>query len=405
MIRPVALSLVLVALVPAGRAAAQLTPSTQTPATPVVPATITLTRTVLQIPSAKSPTGGETFNVEPVLSVALDAEPAAPAAFDNHGAYLPVKSGHFVAVDLDSGTIRWTHDMESRLEPAVGDGLVVVAGDELLSAFEADSGEVRWQVPVTGGFAAPPLVDTGWVIAAAADGGVFTIRASDGAVLWTRALGTPVAERPFIAGDGVYFSMSDHRVVALSLLSGEPRWEHTLPGTPGPLFVLDDRLFVGASDKFFYCLATKDGNRKWRWRTGGRPAGPAAVDEKRVYYVALDDILWALDRGNGNLKWKALLAVRPSGGPIVLGNVVVVAAVAFEVYGYRAENGVPVGKAVFKADLAGAPQVLPAASRALSSMAIVTKEGNFQLLRRLVEPPPIPLPYPLGEEIPLTALQ
>jgi outer membrane protein assembly factor BamB len=163
-------------------------------------------------------------------------------------------------------------------------------------------------------------------------------------------------------------------------------------------------LFVGAADKFFYCLNTKNGKRRWRWRTGGRPAGAAAVDEKRVYYVALDNILWALDRGNGVLKWRELLPVRPSGGPIVLGNVVVVAAVAFEVYGYLAETGAPIGKAVFHADLAGPPQVVAGLSPALASLAAVTREGNFQLLRRRIEPAPIPMPYPFGEEIPLTSI-
>jgi outer membrane protein assembly factor BamB len=390
-------------LFPADRAAAQLPPPSGT--VPVVPeAPLTLTRTVFTIGSPKSHASDESFNVEPVLDVALESAPTAAAAFDESGAYLPLKSGRFVAVDLDSGTVRWSRDLSSVNAPAVSGGLVLVAGDELLSALDAKTGEPQWSVAVPGGFSAPPLGDSGWVVAVSADGDVFTIRASDGRVLWTRSLGTPAAERPFIAADGVYFSLSDNRVVALALLTGEPRWERTLPGRPGPLLVLDDRLFVGATDKFFYCLNTRNGKRRWRWRTGGRPAGAAAVDEERVYYVALDNILWALDRGNGVLKWRDLLPVRPAGGPIVLGNVVVVAAVAFEVYGYLADTGAAIGKAVFKADLAAPPQVIAGVSPALASLAAVTKEGNFRVLRRRVEPTPIPMPYPFGEEIPLTSL-
>ncbi len=367
-----------------------------------------LTKTVLAIGDRKTernnPTGGETFNLDPVLTLSLDAPPATAAAFDTHTAYVPLRSGSLVAIDLDAGRIRWQHEMVATQPPAVGDGLLVVAGDELLSAFDTATGTVKWSVPVTGGFAAPPLLDSGWVVVAATAGDVLVIRAADGKVLWTKSLGVVAVARPFIAGDGVYLSLSDNRIVALALESGEPRWERTLPGRPGELLVLDDRLFVGADDKYFYCLNTKHGKNRWRWRTGGKPVGAAAIDEKHVYYIGLDNILWALDRNGGTLKWKAQMPVRPSGGPIVLGTVVVVAAVQEEVYGYRIATGAPLGKASYSADLAAPPQVLAGPSPVLSGIALMTREGDFQILRRRLEPAPIPMPYPLGAEIPVSAL-
>ena len=150
---------------------------------------------------------------------------------------------------------------------------------------------------------------------AATAGDVLVIRAADGKVLWTKSLGVGRGSAPFIAGDGVYLSLSDNRIVALALESGEPRWERTLPGKPGELLVLDDRLFVGADDKCFYCLNTKHGKNRWRWRTGGKPVGAAAIDEKHVYYIGLDNILWALDRNGGTLKWKAQMPGAPVGRP------------------------------------------------------------------------------------------
>ena len=367
-----------------------------------------LTKTVLAIADKRSlknnPTGGETFSLDPVLTLSLDAPPSAAAAFDTHSAYVPLRTGSLVAIDLDAGKVRWQHDMVATQPPAVGDGLLVVAGDELLSAFDTDTGAAKWSVPVTGGFAAPPLLDSGWVVAAAAAGDVLVIRAADGKILWTKALGVAAVARPFIAGDGVYLSLADNRVVALALENGDPRWERTLPGKPGELLVLDDRLFVGADDKYFYCLNTKHGKNRWRWRTGGKPVGAAAIDEQHVYYIGLDNILWALDRNGGTLKWKAQMPVRPSGGPIVLGTLVVVAAVQEEVYGYRIATGAPLGKASYSADLAAPPQVLAGPSPVLSGIALMTREGNFQILRRRLEPTPIPMPYPLGEEIPVSAL-
>jgi outer membrane protein assembly factor BamB len=375
--------------------------------TPVVtpPPFPPLTKTVLPEVPKNSPTGTETFVLEPAMSIDLDDSPSGPAGFDQRTAYIPLGSGRVVAVDLDQSTLRWSHDINTNLAPVVADGLVVVAGDEQLAAFDAATGTGRWTVPVAGGFSEPPLLDSGWVVVAAADGTILTIRAADGQVLWTKSLGAKAAARPFIAGDGVYFALEDGRIVKLALMTGEPEWEQKLAGRPGELLVLDDRMFVGSADKYFYCLNTKTGKERWRWRTGGRPVGRAAVDAKRVYYVAMDNILWALDRSSGVMKWRAELPVRASGGPIVIGTVVAVAAMSLEINGYRAQTGAAIGKAVLPAaDLAGPPQVLPDAHPLVAAVAAITREGTFTLLKRQLEPMPLPMPFPFGEEIPLTVV-
>ena len=382
-------------------ARAQLTP-TAPPATPPFPP---LTKTVFPEEPKKARTPTETFVLEPAMSIELDDTPSGPAGFDQKTAYVPLGSGRLVAIDLDQATLKWSRDIVSNMAPVVAGGLVVVAGDEQLAAFDAATGAERWAVPVSGGFSAPPLVDSGWVVVVAADGTVLTIRAADGTALWSRAVGVKAAATPFIAADGVYLSLEDGRVMKLALLTGEPQWEHKLPGRPGELLVLDDRIFVGCANKRFYCLNPKNGKERWHWRVGGRPVGRAAVDEKRVYYVALDNILWALDRGNGVMKWRAELPVRASGGPIVIGSVVAVAAMALQINGYRAQTGVAAGTAVLPAaDLAGPPQVLPDAHPLVASVAIVTREGTFTLLKRQLEPLPVPLPFPFGDEIPLSVI-
>jgi outer membrane protein assembly factor BamB len=239
----------------------------------------------------------------------------------------------------------WQHEMVATQPPAVGDGLLVVAGDELLAAFDTATGAAKWSVPVTGGFAAPPARQR-----MGRGGGNGRRRPRDPCGRRQRCcgrnqLGMVAVARPFIAGDGVYLSLSDNRIVALGLSRASHAGSARCPGGPAELLVLDDRLFVGADDKYFYCLNTKHGKNRWRWRTGGKPVGAAAIDEKHVYYIGLDNILWALDRNGGTLKWKAQMPVRPSGGPIVLGTIVVVAAVQEEVYGYRVATGAPLGKA------------------------------------------------------------
>ena len=355
-------------------------------------------------PAGRAADAATTETLQAILEVALDAQPAAPAAFDAATAYLPLKGGRLVAIDLQSGRVRWTSESSTTWAPSVDANLVVVAGDDLLTALDALTGRPIWRVPVTGGFSAPPNAAGGWVIATPRSGDVMAIRATDGRVLWTRQLGSSVRVRPVVTATGVYVSLDDGRVVALDLTTGAPRWERHLGGPPADLLVLDDRLFVGADDKYFYSLKTSNGDERWKKRIGARPAGPAAVDAKRVYYVALDNILWALDRNNGGEKWREPLPMRPSGGPLVVGDVVVVAGVAAEVRAYKAQTGEQAGKSESQADLASAPQLVPADVPALTAIALMTRSGVFMMLGRRVEPPATALPYPLGTDVPLSRL-
>lgn len=342
---------------------------------------------------------------EPIYEFALKAQPAAPPAVDATAAYVPLRTGEIVAVDLLRGGIRWRVDVATALAPMAREGVVIVAGDDELLALEALDGTVRWRVPVPGGISGPPLIDTGWVVAGTESGDVLAIHASDGRVLWTAAVGAPVRVRPFAAASGLYLSVSDGRVVSLALEDGAIRWERQLKGTPGALLVLDEQLYVGADDKFFYCLDTEDGEIEWDHGPRGRPAGPAAVDTERVYYVGLDNILYAFDRDGGSIKWNHMLSFRPSSGPAVLGQVVVVAGVSAEIQAFAVESGRPVAQARVAADLAAAPESVPGLlPPAWRPLLLLTREGTVRLLQQRVEPAPIPLPYPIGAEVPLEAL-
>src|SRR5688500_17367656 len=57
-------------------------------------------------PAGRTADAAKTETLKPILEVALDAQPAAPAAFDAATAYLPLKGGRLVAIDVQSGRVR-----------------------------------------------------------------------------------------------------------------------------------------------------------------------------------------------------------------------------------------------------------------------------------------------------------
>ena len=340
------------------------------------------------------------LDVEHRLS--LGAPPAAPAALDDDTAYVPLRTGKLVAVDLAAGRVRWTADMAVTAGPAAGGGLVFVPLADGLAAL-ANDGSRRWQLPVTGGFSAPLLWKAGWLIAAANNGDLLCLRASDGHIVWTARVTSPVHGRPALTAERVYVSLEDGRVVSHDLATGAVIWEETLGGTPGPVLALDDRIFVGSADKFFYCLDADRGKRKWRWRMGAGIIGEPVLDAQHVYFVALDNVLRALHRWNGSQRWKQGLPVRPSGAPLLAGSILYVAGVAAELHAYRADTGAPAGRFAAPAELGSPPQLVRAEMDLLSAIVLLTRAGDLQVLRRRIEPAVVPLNYPIGVTVPMEA--
>ena len=86
-----------------------------------------------------------------------------------------------------------------------------------------------------------------------------TLVIAAGVVLASLVIGAPVHARPAASGTHVYLLPDDARVLALDLTTGATVWQATLPGKAVSAAPLDDRVFVGNTDRFFYCLSAKNG--------------------------------------------------------------------------------------------------------------------------------------------------
>ncbi len=314
-------------------------------------------------------------------TVTLPAPPSAGAAIDDVNAYIPLRTSELVALALKDGTLAWSAPIADIVSPPVtGDGLVFLALAQHVEARDAATGTPRWRVAIDGAVSAPLLWQNGWLLAVADSGTATMLRATTGEVLWKQALGSAIRVRPAAAGVHVYVVMEDARVIALALESGKPVWEAKLPARGTTLHPLDDRIFVGSADKFFYCLAADTGRTKWRWRTGGAVVGTTAVDADRVYFVSLDNVLRALDRSNGSQIWKTALPNRPTGGPYLTARLLLVPSISADVPAFQAFDGTPAGTTRLAGDPVAPPRLLPADGNKLGRLVAVTGEGQAQLL-------------------------
>lgn len=327
--------------------------------------------------------------------VTFESAPVATPGYDANTAYIPLKDGQLVAVNLDRGTIRWRRDVATALTPATGDGLVFIVTTDAIEARDAQTGDVRWRALLPGGAAIAPYYDTAWLMISTPAGDLVAMRAADGQQVWRRQLGAPLSGAPGPALDRLYLPLADNRLVSMLLADGEIVWERTLPARVTALLALDDQLVVGTAGKRLMSIDLRRGRDRWDWTVGGDISGMPLADDKRIYFAARDNVLRAVDRGSGNLKWKANLASRPAGGPLRLPDVVMMPLVSNEIQGFEPETGKPAVSVRAAGEIGTQPFFRANASLVSARLITVSREGQLQGFGRRFEPPPQALPVPL----------
>lgn len=333
--------------------------------------------------------------LDPRWAVTFESPPAASPGFDATTAYIPLKGGQLVAVNLDRGTIRWRLEVATPLTPATGEGLVFTVSDQAIEARDAPTGALRWRTPLPGGAAVPPFYDTGWLIASTTSGDLVALRASDGALQWRRQLGSPLSGPPGPALDRLYLALEDNRLVSVLLANGETVWERTLPARVTTMLALDDQLVVGTAAKRIMSISLSRGRTRWEWALGGDVSGAPTADDKRIYFAGRDNLLRAVDRGNGNLRWKANLPSRPAGGPLRLPDALIMPMVSSEILGFDPQTGKPSVTVRSAGEIGVQPFFRPGVKLTAPQLITVSREGQLQGFGRRFEPPQQSLPVPL----------
>jgi outer membrane protein assembly factor BamB len=126
---------------------------------------------------------------------------------------------------------------------------------------------------------------------------------------------------------------------AHDLLTGTVLWERRLGGAPGEPLVVGDRLYVGATDKQFYCLDAADGGIEWVIRVGAAVQNPASSDGQRIFVAAFDNLVRAVDRNHGGLLWQRGVSFRALRGPVSVGSLLFIAGPSTQIRVLRAVDG------------------------------------------------------------------
>ena len=329
--------------------------------------------------------------LDPRWTVSFATPQAAPAGFDQQMAYVPLKGGELLAVDLNEGRVAWTVNLSTSFTPATGDGLVFAGGEDLVIALDQLSGRTVWRAPLGATLSGPLHWDSGWVLASTEPGDLVALNMDDGQVLWRSALGSPLAVKPTATDDRLYVALRDGRLAAVDGESGTPIWTVALKQDVTGILALEDQLLVGTRANVLHSLSLDRGRINWSQKAGADVIGAPAADEDRIYFVAFDNVLRALNRRNGNLLWRRNLPSRPSGGALRVDDVVLVPFATNTINAYRVTTGEPSFTIQAVGELGSAPFLRDNARPTAPRLIAMSREGALQGFAPRFEPPPVAL--------------
>lgn len=150
-------------------------------------------------------------------------------------------------------------------------------------------------------------------------------------LLWSATVGSSedFAFSPRLAGDSVYAAARDGTVVRLDATNGQPRWRVQVGTRISAGVGSDGTLVVVASDEGdVIALDASNGSQRWRARVSSEVLAAPEVGDGLVLVRSADSRMFAFGAGDGKRRWvyqraSGALAVRtPAGMTLVQGGVI-----------------------------------------------------------------------------------
>ena len=264
-------------------------------------------------------------------------------AVDQNRIYVAGNEGDVTALNADSGEVIWEVDTKLPISAGVGLGndLVLVGSSEgELIALRSSNGEETWRAQAPSEILASPRAADGVVIVRSIDGTFTGYDARAGARLWAYSSTVPAltlrgAAPPILAQGAVITGLDTGKLLVLSLANGTPVWEKTIAPPRGRTEldrivdidaeprVAGSTLYAATYQGALTAIDLRNGNTLWS-REFSSYTGLDA-DDSWLYVTDESDAVWALDQRTGGSLWKQTqLSGRRLSAPVVGGAYVVV---------------------------------------------------------------------------------
>ncbi len=262
--------------------------------------------------------------------------------------------------------------------------------------------ELLWQYKIDGlGFDVGPIIASGTVFAADADGNVMALSLESGKEIWKKFLDSGFMAAPAYSEGIVYVGDVYGIIRALDAKSGEERWhydaQHEIDG--GANF-FDGAVLVTSQGGSLLSLNRTDGTLQWKYDTDDQLQCAASLAGNLTFLGGCDQHLHIVDVQTGRSAADKIPIDAPTGStPAVVGSVVLVPNYKGQIWAFETPSNKLLWKfentqiaSEFKNSVAVADGIAIAASGNRRVFALDIRNGQMlwqHTLRRRVESSPI----------------
>lgn len=248
--------------------------------------------------------------------------------------------GGLVALDGNSGALKWSQEIPGPMTPAVGENktIYVASGRALdavlqgpLVALDSVTGDITWKSVET---RAPPVLGL--------DGTVYLVTepvgnselaaliGTTGLREWTFRKTFPIRLAPAIGPDGTLYLATSRNFSAIDELTSAEKWSPALPpdqiaaGTwelCSPAVDAEGTVFFGWG-RSIYAVDVEAKVKKWEYVNAGDVVATPAVGADGTQFVgSTDSKIYAVDCRSGAKKWEVPTGRPLRGSPVLSGTV------------------------------------------------------------------------------------
>ena len=278
--------------------------------------------------------------------------------FSDGRLYAANQSGEVMCIDPSNGTIIWKIKTGMSLSSGVGAdaGTVVVTGsDGTVQALDAATGQTRWKFQASTEILSAPAVGNGTVVVRSVDNRIVALDAESGSRRWyLQRTAPPLALRSapgIIVADGLaYVGLPAGRMIALSVLTGAPRWEATIAEPKGATelervadvsgepALLGRDICASSYQGRVACVDIGNGTMRWA-RELSAAVGPG-IDQRYVFTADEKGNLQAFARETGSSVWRnTSLSWRGLSAPVSFGRAIAVGDRQGQLHFFSREEG------------------------------------------------------------------
>ncbi|MEY4565457.1 MAG: outer membrane protein assembly factor BamB precursor [Planctomycetota bacterium] len=290
---------------------------------------------------------------------------ATPVVLDDV-VYVGDVDGNFVAIELQSGKLKWRVKFESGfISSAAVDSFAVYVGDYdgKFRALSKVDGSVKWEFETQGEIDSGAAFYKDLVLTTSQDGTLYALNTKDGELKWKYETGDQLRCTPAVVENRTFLGGCDGKLHVVNLDNGTAYGEPFALGNPtgSTPAIVGERGFLSTYGGQVLAFRWKDLTQLWLFqdpKLAQEFAVSAAATESTIVAVAKNRRVIAVEAGSGKVLWDQTLKKRSDVAPVISDSRIWIAATDSRLYCLDLKNGEELWRYEFSGPLRSAPAIV-----------------------------------------------